>query len=439
MSSQTNSILQSLDGKHIDSYYAATANPLTTFDSLENDLTTDVCIIGGGFTGLSTALHLAEQGVEVTLLEGERIGWGASGRNGGHVGTGQRVGQDKLEKNFGLETAKQFWQYGLEAVDTVRELIEKHKIECDLKEGIIHVGAKASDVAWMKEDVSHLNKTYGYDDMRFVEQDEVREMVGSERFHCGQLDSASCHLHPLNYARGLANAAVKAGATLFERSRVIEFTPDAEPGLHHVRTDRAVVKAKRIVLACNGYLDKLVPSMAGKIMPINNFVLATEPLSEELARDLIRDDLAVQDSLFVINYWKLSGDNRLLFGGGENYTHRFAKDIKSFVRKYMLRIYPQLESTKIDYGWGGTLAVTMNRMPHFGTLSENIYFAQGYSGHGVPTATFAGKLLGEALTGKPERFEAFAKLPTPTFPGGTLLRWPGLVVGMLYYTLLDKL
>ena len=199
------------------------------------------------------------------------------------------------------------------------------------------------------------------------------------------------------------------------------------------------MKATNVVLACNGYLGKLEPRMAGRIMPINNFVLATEPLDDNLARELIANDYALQDTLFVINYWKLSGDNRLVFGGGENYTSRFPQDIRSFVRKYMLEVYPQLADTRIDYGWGGTLAITMNRMPSIGRLEPNVYYSQGYSGHGVPTATFAGKVLSEVIAGTEERFDILSRIPTPSFPGGTLLRWPGLVAGMLYYSLLDKL
>jgi gamma-glutamylputrescine oxidase len=226
------------------------------------------------------------------------------------------------------------------------------------------------------------------------------------------------------------------GATIYEGSRVLSYT-EGEQVL--VKTDRGQVRARYLVLACNGYLEKLEPRTAGRIMPINNYMLATEPLSEELARRLIRDDTSMSDSLFVIDYWKLSQDRRLLFGGGESYTRRFPKDIGNFVRKYMLRIYPELADTHIDYGWGGTLAITMNRMPDFGRLSANVFYAHGYSGHGVPTATLAGKLLAEVINGSAERFDIMASVPSPTFPGGTLLRWPGLVAGMLFYSLRDRL
>ncbi|MFD1216607.1 NAD(P)/FAD-dependent oxidoreductase [Microbulbifer celer] len=421
---------------HTDSYYAASANAAPSFGALEQEVQADVCIIGAGYTGLSSALHLAEAGYDVVVLEAERVAWGASGRNGGHVGVGQRKGQEDLEKMLGFDTAKTLWDLGLEAVDLVEDLVTRHNIQCDLKRGIMHLAAKPGDAPDLKQEAEMLQSRYGYDKIRYAEKDEVRSLVGSDSFHGGQIDSGSLHLHPLNYALGLAEAAVKAGVRFYEHSRVTDYT-GGNPCV--IRTAKGVVRARNLVLACNGYLGKLEPRLAGKIMPINNFVLATEPLSDDLAQELIANDYALQDTLFVINYWKLSGDNRLVFGGGENYSSRFPQDIRSFVRKYMLRIYPQLSDTRIDYGWGGTLAITLNRMPSIGRLEPNVYYSQGYSGHGVPTATFAGKLLSEVIAGTEERFDILSRIPTPSFPGGTLLRWPGLVAGMLYYSLKDKL
>jgi len=426
---------------YVDSYYSATAFAINSFESLEGDAEADVCIIGGGYTGISCALHLAEQGVSVILLEAEKVAWGASGRNGGHVGTGQRVGQRDLERVYGIDTAKKFWDLSLQATDLVRQLIARHQISCDIKQGILHVAAKANEVEYMQQSVTNLQNKYGYQQMRFVDKSEVDQMLGSNKYYAAQLDSGSMHLHPLNYALGLAKAATTAGALIYENSRVVNYHEKATDKSNTilVQTNKGKVRARKMLLACNGYLKNLEPKIAGKMMPINNFILATEPLSDNLAKSLIRDDVAVQDSLFVINYWKLSGDNRLIFGGGENYTKRFPADIKSFVRKYMLRIYPQLESAKIDYAWGGTLSITMKRMPHLGKLSNNIYYSHGYSGHGVPTATFCGKLVADAITDNPSQFNLMAELPSISFPGGTLLRWPGLVAGMLYHSMLDKL
>jgi gamma-glutamylputrescine oxidase len=421
---------------HVDSWYAATANLQLDLPPLAGKHSCDVCVIGGGYTGLSTALHLRQLGYSVILLEANRIAWGASGRNGGHVATGQRVDQETLEKMVGLERARELWRLGLEAVDLVCDLIGQHAIDCELKQGNLHVASKPGDIAALPAEVEHLQTVYGYDQIRFIDSAELADMTSAQGFGGATLDSGARHLHPLNFALGLARAALDAGAQLFEGSRVLSYSQGDKV---NVKTSRGEVEADYLVLGCNGYLDKLEPRAAGRIMPINNYMLATEPLPEATARQLIRDDTSMSDSRFVINYWKLSADNRLLFGGGESYSRRFPADIKGFVRKYMLRIYPELEHTKIDYGWGGTLAITLKRMPDFGRLGPNVFYAHGFSGHGVPTATLAGKLLAEVISGTAERFDVMAGVPAPRFPGGTLLRWPGLVAGMLFYSLRDRL
>jgi len=421
---------------HVTSWYAASANQQLDFSALQGEASADVCIIGGGYTGLSTAIHLRQRGYSVILLEANSVGWGASGRNGGHVGTGQRADQETLEKMLGLDHARALWQLGLEAVDTVCDLIREHHIDCELKTGNLHVASKAREEVGLAEEANHLQSVYGYDQIRYVAPEELNEMTSGQGFHGGILDAGARHLHPLNYALGLAAAADRLGAQIYEGSRVLSYTEGRQVT---VKTSAGAVKSQYLVLACNGYLEKLEPRTAGRIMPINNYMLATEPLAEDLARRLIRDDTSMSDSLFVIDYWKLSADKRLLFGGGESYTRKFPADIGGFVRKYMLRIYPELAGTAIEYGWGGTLAITMNRMPDFGRLSSHIFYAHGYSGHGVPIATLAGKLLAEVISGSAERFDIMASVPSRQFPGGTLLRWPGLVAGMLFYALRDRL
>ncbi len=422
--------------QHVDSYYAATATGLSEHPRLEGELSCDVCVVGGGFTGLSAALHLAERGYDVALLEAERLGWGASGRNGGQLNSGQRKGQGELERRLGMAVARQLWDLAEEAKATVRERIARHGIACDLKAGVLLAAYKPGDLAWLEAEAERLLRDYGYGQIRAVSRVEVAEMLGSGIYHGGALDSGAGHLHPLNYALGLARAAAEAGARLFEGSRVLA-TEAGRPTV--VRTERGRVRARYLVLACNGYLGGLEPRIAGKIMPINNFMLATAPLGEAGARALIRDDVAVCDTKFVVDYYRLSADRRLLFGGGETYTSRFPRDMKGFVRRYMLRVFPQLAETAIDYAWGGTLAITRNRLPCFGRLDPDTYYAQGYSGQGVALTSLAGKLIAEAVAGTAERFDVFARIPKPGFPGGTLLRWPGLVAGMLYYSLRDKL
>jgi len=421
---------------HVDSWYSASANLDLDFPALQGEASTDVCVIGAGYTGLSTAIHLREQGYSVTVLEANKVGWGASGRNGGHVGTGQRADQEDLEKLVGLDQAKVLWRLGLEAVDTVCQLIQEYNIECELQQGNLHVASKAKECAGLQAEIEHLQSVYGYQQMSYVDKHELSQLTSGKGFHAGLLDMGARHLHPLNYALGLASAAAELGAQIHEGSRVLSYS---EGDRVRIKTEKGEVQARYLVLACNGYLDKLEPRAAGRIMPINNYMLATEPLHEDLARRLIRDNTSMTDSLFVVNYWKLSADNRLLFGGGETYSRRFPADIKNFVRTYMLRIYPELTDTRIDYGWGGTLAITMNRMPDFGRLSSRIFYAHGYSGHGVPIATLAGKLLAEVISGTAERFDVMANVPSPQFPGGTLLRWPGLVAGMLFFSLRDRL
>ncbi|MBU2966816.1 FAD-binding oxidoreductase [Amphritea sp. 2_MG-2023] len=423
------------DNNYRPSYYVASANVSPDYSALRGEEEADVCIIGAGYTGLSAALHLAEKGYSVTLLEGETVGWGASGRNGGQVCQGHNMGHAELTKKMGRAAADALWQSSLASVELVKTLIAEHQINCDLKQGVMHVAAKPKHVGEIRESVAYKQKVLGYDKIRFVDDDEMQAMLGTERYYGGEYWQDAVHLHPLNYALGLAAAATKAGVVIHEHSRVTGYAAGQQA---EVRTDNGVVKAKYILLACNGYLDKLEPRIAAKIMPINNFIIATEPLSDELCQRINRDDVAVADSRFVINYFKLSGDNRLLWGGGENYSRHFPKDIPNFVRPYMLQFYPELADVKIDYGWGGTLAITLNRMPHFDRIEDNLFVAQGYSGHGVALATLGGKLMAEAISGSVEKFDLFTQVPTPSFPGGTLLRWPGLVAGMLYYSMRDR-
>ncbi|MDG1082456.1 MAG: FAD-binding oxidoreductase [Porticoccaceae bacterium] len=422
--------------QEVNSYYADSAGPQPAHAPLQGEQRADICIVGAGYTGLSSALHLAERGYSVIVLEAESVGFGASGRNGGHVGIGQRKDQYYLEEQFGSEIARGLWDMGLEAVETVKQLIAKHQIQCDVKQGILHLAHRSKYCRELEDEVDHLRNHYQFEQMEYVDRSALPNFLDSQAFYGAQWDKASLHLHPLKYTQGLARAAIEAGVTICEQSKVLSYIEDASIV---VRTASGTVTASELILACNGYIEKLEPRINGYIMPINNFVLATEPLSDKLARAVSAQDTAMQDTRFVINYWKLSADNRLIFGGGENYRRGFPDDIKGFVRKYMLQIYPQLENTKIDYGWGGTLAITLNRMPHFGRIGSNIWHLQGYSGHGVPTATFAGKLVAEAISGKLERFDLMSSLPTRKFPGGTLLRWPGMVAGMLYFALRDRI
>lgn len=422
-------------GAYPPSYYAATANALDPFPTLEGDVAADVCVIGGGYTGLSAALHLAERGFDVVLVEANRVGWGASGRNGGQVDSGQRRPQSELESLLGRDHARQLWTLAEEAKALVKSLIAEHGIACDLKPGIIHADHKKRYVDHSRREVEKLQDDYDYPLVRALSQEEIRDELGTQYYYGGAIDEGAAHLHPLNYALGLAKAAHKAGARLFERSRVLDY--DAGDPCR-VRLEHGTVSARFVVLACNGYLEKLDRRTAARTMPINNFIIATEPLGDDRAKTLIRNDLAVADSKFVINYYRLSADKRLLFGGGETYSYTFPKDIKAFVRPHMLEVYPQLKDVPIDFGWGGTLAITVNRLPYFARLSQNVLTAAGYSGQGVALATFAGKVLADAIAGTAERMDLMAKIPTHPFPGGRHLRSPLLILSMIYYSLRDR-
>ncbi|MDW4548220.1 FAD-binding oxidoreductase [Defluviimonas sp. D31] len=422
-------------GEYPRSWYADSAEAPGPYPEATGDLTCDVCVVGAGFTGLSAALHLAGRGFDVILLDAHRVGWGASGRNGGQVGTGQRLDQEALEKMVGLDHARALWDLAQESVALTKALADEHAPDAGFAPGIIHACHKARYVPHAREYAEKMARDYGYDLIRPLDREEMRHMVGSPAYHGGDIDMGGGHLHPLRYAFGLARAGQAKGVRIFERSKVTAITETAPAT---VATEKATITAGHVVLACNGYLGDLNKRVATRVMPINNFIVATEPMTPESQESLIRGNHAVADTKFVINYFRFSDDHRLLFGGAESYGYRFP-DIAALVRKPMLEIYPQLKDIKITHAWGGTLGITMNRMPHFERLAGNILSASGYSGHGVAMATLGGKLAAEAIAGQAERFDVMASVPTHPFPGGMALRWPLLVLAMLWFSLRDRL
>jgi gamma-glutamylputrescine oxidase len=420
-------------GEYPASWYAATATPLPPFPALAGMQQADVCVVGGGYTGLSAALHLAEAGHSVVLVEANRVGWGASGRNGGQVGAGQRQDQDWLEKTMGRDRARALWDMAEEAKALVKALVARHAIDCDLQPGIVYAAHKPAFVGEYHAYAERLARDYGYDRIVPLDRAGVATALGTDVYHGGLHYRDSAHLHPLNYALGLARAAAAAGVRIFERSRVVSRDDLG------VVTDGGSVAARFVLYACNGYHCDIEPGITARIMPINNFIVATEPLGADRARALMPGRVAAADSRFVVNYWRLSHDHRLLFGGGETYGWRFPDDIAALVRRPLARTYPQFADIALDYAWGGTLAITVNRMPAFQRLAPNVLSASGYSGHGVAIATLAGKLMAEAVAGQAGRFDVFATLPQPRFPGGAALRWPLLVLAMSWYALRDRL
>lgn len=420
-------------GAHPDSWYAATAEIPVARAPLQGDVRADVCIIGAGYTGLSAALHLAQAGRHVVVVDAHRAGFGASGRNGGQLGTGQRVEQPYLEKLVGRDDARRLWDLGLEATDLVRTLINAHQIDCLYRPGIAWTGESRSDVDDLHAYAAHMDRHYAHR-IDVLDRDAFHAICPSPAYRGGVIDHKSGHLHPLRFALGLADAAESAGVTIYEGSTVTGITNGTQAML---RTDQGSVTADHVILACNGYLGGLNAPVAARVMPINNFVAATAPLEDPAS--VLTQDIAVSDSRFVVNYFRLSHDNRLIFGGGESYGYRFPPDIAAKVRKPMSQIFPHLADVPIDYAWGGTLAITMQRLPYVARLSPNVLSASGYSGHGVGSATHAGMLMAQAVQGQSDGFDALSAIPTTPFPGGARLRSPLLVLAMTWYTLRDRL
>lgn len=420
-------------GVHPASWYAATAAPGPALPPLRGEMRADAVVVGGGYTGLSAALHLAEAGLRVVLVEANRLGWGASGRNGGQLGSGQRRDQAWLERTCGREAAWALWDLAEEAKALVRDRIARHGIACDLRPGVAHVTHRAGEVGALGAEAEALERDYGYGALEVLDAAAVEALLATRAFRGGVLDRGAGHLHPLNFALGLGRAALAAGVTVHETSRVTAAGPGG------IATAEGRVRADFVLLACNGYLGGLQPAVSARVMPINNFIVATEPLGPGMLEGLQRSDVAAADSRFVVNYWRLSADRRLLFGGGESYGYRFPRDIAGLVRPRMAGIYPELGRVRIDHAWGGTLAITVNRMPAFQRLGPGMFSVAGYSGHGLAIATLAGKLMAEAVAGTAERFDLMAGLPQPAFPGGAALRAPLLALAMSWYALRDRL
>ena len=421
------------------SWYEATAAERPASMPLLSDVTCDVAVVGAGYTGLSAALHLARRGYAVRVLEAHRVGWGASGRNGGQVGSGQRRAQSFLEEMVGRDEARRLWDLGEAGKALVKALVVDHAIDCDLHPGVMHVAHKPSETDDLHREAAHLAGVYGYEHLATFSAAESRDWINSPGYHGGVLDRGAAHLHALNFCLGLGRAAIAAGATLHEGA-LVEAVQPAGDGMS-LRVGNAAVTARHVVLAGNGYLDPAVaPDLAAKVLPLNNYILATAPLLAEEADRLIAERAAVADTRHVVNYFRLTPDNRLLFGGGESYGRAYPADIGAFVRRRMAQVFPQLASMPVTHAWGGTLAITLQRLPGFGRLhGGRVLYAHGFSGHGVAIGTLAGQLMAEAVAGTAERFEVMARLPQPDFPGGTHLRWPIQVLAMLYFGLLDRL
>ncbi len=417
-------------------YYHSTATePFPNAPQLTEPITADVCVIGGGYAGLSAALHLARRGASVVLLEASRIGDGASGRNGGQVHNGFRHDPAWFESRLGPDFARQIWALGIQAREHLDWLIRTYTIDAQYCPGLLHLCHKRRYVDETHAYVDDVMSRHPEAGLRFVDLEEARTLVHSDDYFGGYLDSQSGHLHALNLALGMARAASQHGARLYEHSAATRLV--RIPAGWEVQTARAAVRAESVVIAGNGYLRNLQPVVEARVMPINNFVVTTERLGREGAERLIRNRLAVSDSRFVVYYFRITPDDRLLFGGGETYSYEFPRDIAGMVRGHLLGVFPQLEHTRIEHAWGGTLAITSSRLPFVREIEPGLFNASGFSGQGIVVAPFAGKAIAEAIGGDRRAFDLLGQFPVRRFPGGKYLRWPILVAAMSWFALRD--
>jgi gamma-glutamylputrescine oxidase len=426
--------------KYPQTYYAATMPAAAPEPPLAGHCTADVCVIGAGMAGCSTALHLAERGYRVVVLEEQRIGWGASGRNGGQALPGVAKGQAALEQLVGPGDARAIWDLTLEGLRQMRERIARHGIDCDWVDGHMQVANKPRQVLELAADQEALERL-GYGGTQLLNRAELEGVLASRRYLAALYDPNCGHLNPLRYTLGLARAAQRAGAVVHEGTRALDYLSDS--GGLRVRTLAAGVpgeiRCRHLLLAGNAYLGSFAPDLARRILSVGTYIIATEPLGEARARGLIANHAAVSDLNWVIVYFRRSADHRLLFGGRVSYSGLERFEVVAATRARMLRVYPQLAETRIAYHWGGYVDITMNRAPDFGRLGPNVWYLQGFCGHGVVLTGVAGMLAAEAIAGTAERFDVFARIAHRDFPGGAVLRRPALVLAMLWYRLRDLL
>ena len=423
-----------------NSYYEATVTRSPAQPALAQRLRADVCVVGGGYAGLSAALELAQRGYEVVVLEAQRLGWGASGRNGGQVIVGfGSDGEEAIERQFGLDEARRAWDITVDAMELVQRRIARLGIDCEWQPGYLSLATKPRKARELRRWMDHVQSTYDYP-LQWVQTQAMRQWVDSPRFHSAVFDAGSGHLHPLKYCLGLARAALAGGVRIFENSAVFVVERGVKPV---VRTAQGECACEFVVLAGNVYLgeygDDIAPEVCSRIMPVGTYMIATERMAPKRAAALIPSRCAASDTNFILDYFRLSEDNRLLFGGGDSYSGTTPRNLIGHIRRSMHSVFPQLADLDVEHAWGGFVDITMNMAPHFGRLAPTIYFVQGFSGHGLALSGMAGLMVAEAIAGQAERFDVLARIRHLPFPGGALMRTPALVLGMWYYRLRDAL
>lgn len=419
---------------HTGSYYAATANDVTDFAPLLGEHSADICVVGAGFTGVSTALHLAERGYNVHVVEANRVGWGASGRNGGQI-IGGIAGEKNIAKHHGRDVEELFGNLRWAGHDIIRERVRTYAIDCDLKWGYLDVAIKSRHLRDIHADFDRLTKAEFPHEFRILSREETCDTIGTNVYIGALLNLGNGHLHPLNLCIGEANAAVSKGATIYEQSPVIDIEKGTRP---KVVTQNGSVSADAVIIAGNAY-HFLERRLRGIMFPVNSFIVATEPLAENIVASINPNDLAVCDPNFVLEYFRLSADKRLLFGGRFNYFGDDPAVIEKRHRQKIARVYPQLTDIGIEYAWGGAIGVPINRVPQLGRVSGNVFYCQGYSGHGVNVTHLAGRIMADAVAGSVEQFDLFADVPPFIVPGAHALRKPLVSLGVMYYRIKDRL
>ena len=427
------------------SYYAASAASSATMtgdtarthrEPLRGELRADVVVLGGGIAGCSAALHLAKRGYHVALLEARVVGYGASGRSGGQTIFGLAASQQALVAQVGRDDARRLFDLSIEALDLTQSLIRDYAIDCDYHANHVHVATKPRHLKELDEWARELHEAYDYPSAHLLNRDELQAHVRSETYLGGLIDPRSGHLHPLKFTQGVARAAERAGAKIFENSQVLRYEDGPEV---IVQTAQGSVRCAHLVLCGNAYIGAVAPVLARRILGVGTYMIATEPLGEERARAILPSNAAIADINWILDYFRCSADDRLLFGGRVSYSAVQPPQLAESMRKRMVRVFPTLADVKVAFAWGGYLDITMNRAPNFGRLAPNVFYMQGFSGHGMSLTGLAGKLVAEAVAGTAERFDVFARIPHHDFPGGRLFRRPSLVMAMMYYRLRDSM
>jgi gamma-glutamylputrescine oxidase len=419
-----------------NSYYRATLAAEPPRAPLRGEISVDVGVVGAGIAGCSAALHLAERGFSVALLEAREVGFGASGRSGGQTIFGLAASQPAVARIVGAEDSRALFQMSIEGLDLLQSLLSKYSIDCDYRPGHLHVAVREKHVDELRSWETELRRDYGYDSVSFVDRRDLGAHLASDRYLAGLIDTRSGHLHPLKYVRGLARAAESAGAKIFENSRVERYRDGASI---QVQTREGRLRCKQLVLAGNAYLGSLAPTLANRILGVGTYIIASEPIPAERAATLMPSRAAIADMNWILDYFRLSRDDRLLFGGRVSYSAVDPPHLAESMRRRMIAALPALADIKVDFAWGGYLDITRSRLPNFGRLAANVFYLQGFSGHGLVLTGLGGKLVAEAIASTAERFDVFARIPHRNFPGGPLLRRPALILAMLYFRLRDLL